>query len=136
MFVDGDVPVVDGLRKMIKEARRKFKTESRAADQSAKWLDWPQLLEATEQLRLECAGRTHLGQYRRASAVAWSLQRFLIFAILTSVPGVASLSEIIKEKHEKGITTREGALRTMPWSMFTPNNVNVSSKEREGTARK
>eukprot|EP00884_Botryococcus_braunii_P009276 jgi/Botrbrau1/1834/Bobra.146_1s0029.2 len=82
----GDLEVVTGLRSMIKEVRRKGKVESRAAQQELKWLDWPQLLEVVQHLREECAGRDSRGCKRTAAAVAWSLQRFLIFAILTSVP--------------------------------------------------
>ena len=64
----------------------------RASDESLKWLDWPEYLHTVQELRKECAGRTHLGSKRARSAVAWSLQRYLIFAILSSIPDRSGLS--------------------------------------------
>ena len=49
-------------------------------------MEWPEYLQTVQELRRECAGRNHLGALRPRSAVAWSLQRYLIFAILSSIP--------------------------------------------------
>jgi hypothetical protein len=56
------------------------------ADEEKKWLDWPEYLRVCAELRLECAGRDQQGRRRAPEAVAWSLQRFLLFSILSSVP--------------------------------------------------
>ena len=66
----------------------------RASDEGMKWLEWPEYLNTVQELRLECAGRNHMGSLRVRSAVAWSLQRYLIFAILSSIPD-RSLAHII-----------------------------------------
>ena len=39
------------------------------------------------ELRLECAERDNIGRKRTGAAVAWSLQRYLIFALLSCIPG-------------------------------------------------
>ena len=39
------------------------------------------------ELRLECAERDSIGRKRTGAAVAWSLQRYLIFALLSCIPG-------------------------------------------------
>ena len=56
------------------------------ADESVKWLDWPQYLELVRELRRECAGLRSNGKRRPKAQVAWSVQRYLIFAILSCVP--------------------------------------------------
>jgi hypothetical protein len=43
--------------------------------------------QVVQELKRECAGRDASGRRREASAVAWSLQRYLIFAILSCIPG-------------------------------------------------
>lgn len=43
--------------------------------------------QVVQELRKECAGRDGSGRLREGSAVAWSLQRYLIFAILSCIPG-------------------------------------------------
>ena len=58
----------------------------RVSDEGMKWLEWPEYLRTVQELRRECAGRNHIGSKRTRSAVAWSLQRYLIFAILSSTP--------------------------------------------------
>lgn len=58
----------------------------RVSDEGLKWLDWPEYLNTVQELRRECAGRSATGSRRAPTAVAWSLQRYLIFAILSSIP--------------------------------------------------
>jgi hypothetical protein len=57
-----------------------------AADEQLKWLDWPQYLRVCGELRQECAALDSTGRKRADTAVAWSLQRYLIFAIFSCVP--------------------------------------------------
>ncbi len=40
-----------------------------------------------EELRSECAALDSIGRKRKATAVAWSMQRYLIFALLSCIPG-------------------------------------------------
>ena len=51
-------------------------------------------VQVVNELRLECAGKDDIGRARSPAAVAWSLQRYLIFAILCCIPGALSLSTI------------------------------------------
>lgn len=44
-------------------------------------------LQVVNELRLECAERDNVGRKRTGAAVAWSLQRYLIFALLSCIPG-------------------------------------------------
>ena len=44
-------------------------------------------LQVVQELKRECAGRDSQGRLREGSAVAWSLQRYLVFAILSCIPG-------------------------------------------------
>ncbi|WP_348760869.1 hypothetical protein [uncultured Salinisphaera sp.] len=56
------------------------------ADARVKWLDWSQYLRVVDALREECAALDKDGRRRSPSAVAWSVQRYLIFGILSCVP--------------------------------------------------
>lgn len=56
------------------------------ADEELKWLSWPEYLQLCSELRRECAGRDSSGRRRTDGAVAWSLQRYLVFAIFSCVP--------------------------------------------------
>ncbi len=47
----------------------------------------PNPVQAVEELRSECAALDSIGRKRKAAAVAWSLQRYLIFALLSCIPG-------------------------------------------------
>ncbi|KAL3135319.1 hypothetical protein ABBQ32_007514 [Trebouxia sp. C0010 RCD-2024] len=82
----GDLLVIRELRKLSTSNRRAARVAVRASDEGMKWLEWPEYLQTVQELRRECAGRNDLGALRPRSAVAWSLQRYLIFAILSSIP--------------------------------------------------
>lgn len=56
------------------------------ADEEAKWLTWQEYLGLCQELRHECAALDSTGRRRSEAAVAWSLQKYLIFAILSCVP--------------------------------------------------
>ena len=87
VWPDGDLLVVRELRSMVSAALRRGRTAPRVAAQEHKWLDWPQYLHVVAELRRECAVKTSAGRLRRPAQVAWSLQRYLLFAILACVPG-------------------------------------------------
>lgn len=81
-----DLEVVTELRAMSREAREAGKRAPSVADEAAKWLDWPDYLAVVEELRRECGALNERGKRRSDAAVAWSLQRYLMFAILACVP--------------------------------------------------
>ena len=47
--------------------------------------------QVVNELRLECAERDSIGRKRTGAAVAWSLQRYLIFALLSCIPGTTQV---------------------------------------------
>ncbi|KAL4540242.1 hypothetical protein Ndes2526A_g03237 [Nannochloris sp. 'desiccata'] len=85
-----DLPVVKELRTLINTANRASKVAPRVSDEAAKWLDWPEYLQLVQELRKECAlllPNPRAGKLERSrKQVAWSLQRYLMFAILACVP--------------------------------------------------
>ena len=56
------------------------------SDERLKWLEWDEYLNLVQRLKSECSPKNHLGQSRSPSAVAWSVQKYLIFGILSCVP--------------------------------------------------
>lgn len=88
---DGDKPFSDilplkELRKLSRDASARARTAPPASNEDMKSMPWSQYLEIVEQLRRECALVTDRGFQRREIAVAMSFQRYLIAAILSSVP--------------------------------------------------
>lgn len=69
------------------------------ADEEAKWLTWQEYLGLCQELRHECAALDSAGRRRSEAAVAWSLQKYLIFAILSCVP----------DRQVRPLTGRQGA---------------------------
>lgn len=80
------VPLVAQLRRLNKDAGRRASRASPVADVRKKWLSWDQYLGLVKRLEDEVAPRWHAGGTRTDAAVAWSLQRFLVFGILSCVP--------------------------------------------------
>ena len=81
-----DLEVVAELRGMSREAREAGKRAPGVADESVKWLDWPDFLAVVEELRREAGAINERGRRRTDAAVAWALQKYLMFAILACVP--------------------------------------------------
>ena len=79
-------PVVMELVRVQRGGKTLAAKGAHVADESAKWLDWPAYLALVETLRRECAPLTHLGDQRSDVDVACAVQRYLLFAILASVP--------------------------------------------------
>ena len=86
---DADVLIIRELRSMANDARKRLKNIPRVNNEAQKWLEWPEFLHVVAELRQECAATDSHGKLRKRNHVAWSLQRYLIFAILSCVPGVA-----------------------------------------------
>ncbi|KAI7842588.1 hypothetical protein COHA_003692 [Chlorella ohadii] len=81
-----DLEVIKELRAMSNANKRQEKVAPRVADEEAKWLSWPEFLRLCGELRRECGALGHNGKKRSDAAVAYSLQRYLIFAIFSCVP--------------------------------------------------
>ena len=81
-----DLGVIKELRAMISATNKASKVSPRVAEESLKWLDWPEYLRLVAELEKEVAGIRPSGQPRTRSAVARSLQLYLMFAILASFP--------------------------------------------------
>ncbi|KAL4451998.1 hypothetical protein ABPG75_007660 [Micractinium tetrahymenae] len=81
-----DLEVVKELRSMANLAKKRGSVAPRRSDEEAKWLTWYEYLDLCEELRRECAALDSTGRRRSDAAVAWSLQKYLIFAILSCVP--------------------------------------------------
>ena len=81
-----DLPVVRELRAMSRAATAASRRSPRVADERAKWLEWGEYLDLVAELRTECAGLEGRGRARTPASVAWSLQKYLMFAILACVP--------------------------------------------------
>ena len=79
-------PVVMELVRVQRGGKTLAAKGAHVADEAAKWLDWPAYLALVETLRRECAPLTHLGDQRSDGDVACAVQRYLLFAILASVP--------------------------------------------------
>jgi|TARA_B110000977_G_scaffold88443_2_gene117543 hypothetical protein len=79
-------PVVMELVRVQRSVSVTSKRDVKSADESAKWLDWPDYLSLVERLRVECAPLTVQGDQRSDTDVACAVQRYLLFAILASVP--------------------------------------------------
>lgn len=81
-----DLTVVKELRTLIGTANKAYKVAPRVADETMKWLDWPEYLNLCRELKKECALLLPNGKQRVIKAVAVSVQRYLMFAILACVP--------------------------------------------------
>ena len=81
-----DLDVVKELRALINSRRKSSKVAPRVADEKAKWIDWAEYLGIVEELRKETGALLPNGSRRENADIAWSLQKFLIFAILSCIP--------------------------------------------------
>eukprot|EP00982_Pelagococcus_subviridis_P016371 31475-Pelagococcus_subviridis.AAC.4 len=79
-------PVVAELVRVQRGARARGDKAPHAADETKKWLDWPEYLQLVETLKRECAPLTWKGARRSKKDVAAAVQRYLLFAILACVP--------------------------------------------------
>ena len=81
-----DLPIMKELRRMAKDAKTRAQRAPQVSDERMKWLEWDEYLTLVQNLKSECSPRNYIGQLRSKSAVAWSVQRYLIFGILSCVP--------------------------------------------------
>ncbi len=81
-----DIPVIIMLRQELKEAKERAKNAPPAADESLKWLDWPEFLACVHHLEQECQPVYNYGLKRSPTAIARSVQRYLLFALLAYMP--------------------------------------------------
>ncbi len=81
-----DVPVIVLLRKLRQKLKQKAKGEPPVADMSLKWLDWDAFVRFVQQLEVECLPYYNSGLPRTLSAIARSVRRYLICALLCYLP--------------------------------------------------
>ena len=81
-----NVPLVSQLRKLNKDTGRRASKARPTSDVKKKWLSWDAYARVVRLLEDEVAPRWSSGGVRSERAVAWSLQRYLIFGILSCVP--------------------------------------------------
>jgi hypothetical protein len=81
-----DLDVVKELRALINSRRKASKVAPRVADEKAKWIDWEEYLMIVSELRKETGALLPDGSRRGNKDIAWSLQKYLIFAILSCIP--------------------------------------------------
>ncbi|BAQ67013.1 hypothetical protein GM3709_3778 (plasmid) [Geminocystis sp. NIES-3709] len=90
-FNDNDnyvqVPVIRFLRTRINQLVKEKATQDSVADMSKKWMELPMFRdEVLEPLRLCCRRRKNCGDMRSLSAVAWSIQGYMMVGNLTYMP--------------------------------------------------
>ncbi len=81
-----DIPIIHELRELVRLTNERVKESSRVADESQKWLDWPEFLACVEYLKKDCAIYTSDGQPRTGRAIARSYERYLVAALLAYMP--------------------------------------------------
>lgn len=81
-----DLDVVKELRALINSRRKASKVAPRVADEKAKWVEWSEYLNIVNELKKECGALLLDGSRRDEKDIAWSLQKHLIFAILSCIP--------------------------------------------------
>lgn len=81
-----DLDVVKELRALINSRRKASKVAPRVADEKAKWVEWSEYLNIVNELKKECGALLLDGSRRDEKDIAWSLQKYLIFAILSCIP--------------------------------------------------
>jgi site-specific recombinase XerC len=74
------------LRSLMRDIQAQGKTVQRVADEASKWIDWPEFLNCVKQLKAECTPISKSNQRRSKSAIATSIQRYLIFAFFSAIP--------------------------------------------------
>lgn len=81
-----DLDVVKELRALINSRRKASKVAPRVADEKVKWLNWDEYLMIVKELKKETGALLPDGGRRENRDIAWSLQKYLIFAILSCIP--------------------------------------------------
>ncbi len=74
------------LRSLMSDIQARGKTAQRVANDASKWIDWPEFLNCVKQLKAECTPISKSNQHRSKSAIATSIQRYLIFAFFSAIP--------------------------------------------------
>lgn len=81
-----DVPLIKELCEMNANYTRASKMKTDETSNPQKWISWPEFLHVVTKLRDQCTTVTSTGKKRTNWAIAMSFQRYLICAILASVP--------------------------------------------------
>ncbi|MEP0754956.1 site-specific integrase [Trichocoleus sp. Lan] len=78
--------VLKGLRSLMRDIQIRAKTTQRVVDEASKRIDWLEFLDCVKQLKAECTLIGKSNQQRSKSAIATSIQRYLIFAFFSAIP--------------------------------------------------
>ena len=81
-----DLEVISELRAMLRGLKAEIKVAPSATMIEKKWLTWSDYLTLIDRLKAECGGRDSQGRKRSNAAVAQSIQTYLLFSILASIP--------------------------------------------------
>lgn len=81
-----DIPLIKELRRLAKDAKSRASKSPLMSNEKLKWLDWGDYLQVCDILKDEMALNYATSHKRSHSSIAWSMQRYLIFAILSCVP--------------------------------------------------
>ncbi len=80
-----DIPIIEELRELQSEIVERNKNAPKVADEEKKWIEWPEFLAMVEQLKTECNPIGQNNRRRSDSAIAASIQRYLIAAFLSAI---------------------------------------------------
>ncbi len=82
-----DIDIITELRRLVRDINVRVKSAPvSTADESKKWLKWPEYLACVEFLRKDCNPFTSDGDSRTPRAIARSYERYLLAALLGYVP--------------------------------------------------
>jgi len=81
-----DIPIIEELRYLSSDINARRKKAPKVADESLKWLDWPDYLACVNQLKAECHPMGTNGKRRSNLAIAWTIQRYLIASFFSAIP--------------------------------------------------
>lgn len=82
-----DIKLINQLRRLTQLTNERVKAKSKpTADESKKWLNWPEFLACIEYLERDCQYYTYDGKRRTDRAIANSIERYLIAALLGYIP--------------------------------------------------
>lgn len=81
-----DIPIIQELRTLSSGITARINKTPKVADESLKWLDWPIYLACVQQFKAECRPKGTNGRRRSDTAIAASIQRYLIAGFLSAIP--------------------------------------------------
>jgi integrase len=81
-----DIPVIEALRQLQAQKAREAKRAPLVADETKKWIDWPDFLELVDRLRRELGAVDAPNNASSARTNAALCQKFLILGMISELP--------------------------------------------------